>query len=904
MGFGAALRLVREGRGLSLRKLAGLGGFGYAYLSRVETGRVLPPESEQMLERLVKALGVDLGSAEALQLLQLAFDERQKLLPGARVSATATARLASNVRPEENAKERFLKYLREKEGVALKVRRNDVVVNERTGSDYDFELESVSADASSKRIALEISRFLEEDEESARTHRQLYWEHLRTALLSEAPAGGLAVRTPWVLTFPKRNAEQFARAMAKTIASRLKENDTADEIEVEGHVVTRMPGHEQIVMSSLSGVQHGNPPHVSRALLVERVKKKDIQLPSDGASHLRVVFVDGRNSAIGVESAAEFLASHALDELQNVDQVYFEDHREIRRVYDRRVRDHLREWKRLSLDDSVKWLFETQLCQRLNDDDESAFELVRDISSSGRHEWVNAASVREALAQYGTRRAKVGRFEEGLWVASWVTNSLGAAAKGQDRARSAACWLLQALAMAAQTTPQINEVLELVAALARDESPEVRQHVAAPLAALVQRRVPWLWRQESIFDDRTAGLVKGLTLRMLRENSGNSSIMNWLGFALRNLHDLTTDEVEECVAVLAQSNDELVAQLAAGLLLDFVSEREQAPRMHLLDTERLRALLTVLATAGSTTLRNELAWVLSRRVQEDRDQSAQLFPYLSALVRGLPTNEIDQNIGVMVAEWLRHGPVPPSKAADVFVENLRRMTPPATHDPFRASLLLSMREVWPLLAHTEQWSQLCEAATLVAKAGAVLEAKSPLLEALATVPQPFHRQSTEVQAAFEANRHQRDAATLVRIRQSLAHFGAPLADVMGAAQYGLEETIVFAIEEGREHGALVRVIPTVIATNAPQIDWGRLKKLARAREVAPELGMMTYLAAEVFGPENLRAQVEDLKATRPEQPRDFPFMHSTAERMVADNRNMWAATAWHLRSNFTMGSVK
>ena len=56
--FGPALRREREKRGMGLRRLATLSGLSASYLSLIEHGHV-PPPSRRMMNRLAKALGMN-----------------------------------------------------------------------------------------------------------------------------------------------------------------------------------------------------------------------------------------------------------------------------------------------------------------------------------------------------------------------------------------------------------------------------------------------------------------------------------------------------------------------------------------------------------------------------------------------------------------------------------------------------------------------------------------------------------------------------------------------------------------------------------------------------------------------------------------------------------------------------
>src|SRR5881394_2975207 len=57
--FGGALRKVREGLGMTLDVLAAKTGISKPYLSNIETARAPGPPSEEKLEKIARALGLE-----------------------------------------------------------------------------------------------------------------------------------------------------------------------------------------------------------------------------------------------------------------------------------------------------------------------------------------------------------------------------------------------------------------------------------------------------------------------------------------------------------------------------------------------------------------------------------------------------------------------------------------------------------------------------------------------------------------------------------------------------------------------------------------------------------------------------------------------------------------------------
>lgn len=70
--FGAFIRLRRAALRLSLRRFAEKAGFDPGNASRIERGKVAPPESADVLDRIASALELAKDSSEYQQLIDLA----------------------------------------------------------------------------------------------------------------------------------------------------------------------------------------------------------------------------------------------------------------------------------------------------------------------------------------------------------------------------------------------------------------------------------------------------------------------------------------------------------------------------------------------------------------------------------------------------------------------------------------------------------------------------------------------------------------------------------------------------------------------------------------------------------------------------------------------------------------
>lgn len=79
MNFGQLIRNKRLSQNKSLRDFSKDTGYDVAYISRLETSILLPPEEEDKLEKLVKSYGVISGSDEWQDFIDAASVSHRKI---------------------------------------------------------------------------------------------------------------------------------------------------------------------------------------------------------------------------------------------------------------------------------------------------------------------------------------------------------------------------------------------------------------------------------------------------------------------------------------------------------------------------------------------------------------------------------------------------------------------------------------------------------------------------------------------------------------------------------------------------------------------------------------------------------------------------------------------------------
>lgn len=77
-GFGSKLKEIRIRQGITLRQFCAAHGFDPGNYSRIERGLFAPPHTEK-IEEYARALGVEIGSDEYVELLDLATVDRGEL---------------------------------------------------------------------------------------------------------------------------------------------------------------------------------------------------------------------------------------------------------------------------------------------------------------------------------------------------------------------------------------------------------------------------------------------------------------------------------------------------------------------------------------------------------------------------------------------------------------------------------------------------------------------------------------------------------------------------------------------------------------------------------------------------------------------------------------------------------
>jgi hypothetical protein len=112
------------------------------------------------------------------------------------------------------------------------------------------------------------------------------------------------------------------------------------------------------------------------------------------------------------------------------------------------------------------------------------------------------------------------------------------------------------------------------------------------------------------------------------------------------------------------------------------------------------------------------------------------------------------------------------------------------------------------------------------------------------------------------------------------------------------------LEEARDDGTVLRVLPVVLARHRAEVEWASLREDARRRKLKAELGFLAELSAELADDPSLRAQAEALRDRRRRSMRFFPEARSPYEQELAKRRSPELARQWGFLMNMSMESFK
>jgi hypothetical protein len=218
---------------------------------------------------------------------------------------------------EEEAKDRFLQFRREKYAEEWVVLGEDVVVDPATNRNFDYQL-SLGA----RRIALELFRLVNDEEELARDKVWSEVVHLLERELAQRSLKGYLLNTPPYFKVSKVKRNEFVKELANRIEKVIEANPDVDEITFDGFSLKNIKGLERIACGAIGEGGAINPAGIVLSALEEKLPDKNSQLGVAG--HERVIVVVNWAYLVGTDDVVEATSQLNFDRFPNIDKVYFE----------------------------------------------------------------------------------------------------------------------------------------------------------------------------------------------------------------------------------------------------------------------------------------------------------------------------------------------------------------------------------------------------------------------------------------------------------------------------------------------------------------------------------------------------------------------------------------------------
>lgn len=542
----------------------------------------------------------------------------------------------------------FIGFLRASRGLDYAIVDEDVVVDQATGTNYDYRL----ASNGELPLAVEIFRLVDSEEEVAeRRHLTALWQAIRTEF-PKAELKDLFVHTPYYSPVRSRKATEFAKALSAVVAREASARPAVKKFHVEGFEIERIDGSGAVICGSHSEANWIDSVGIATPPLLKNLTKKDLQLATTGCE--RIALCANWASTVDGEDAAEALALMDTSGLVNIDKVYFTSTRTHRLVYSRNVRDGLAGDILVALDHEEKSLLDEWLTSRLAKEVPGAFEVARQMIERGGSASLFAdRRTREALVSVAKKRVQGGALDDGLWaVAHFVDDcdppmenypedadgtfnyheqiKRGEHPSGVVGVRATTCWLIQRLICSMPSRSW--QLIEEVERLATGPNLYVRQNACVPLVEFAIRRHSVDEAGRHQMPDEVRARVKALAFRMLRENQGYASVLDWLGLVFRHTPDLAQEEAREVMEVLLPADLDRGLPDVASLLVFLAAFRGQHPCLPApFDSTPFAAVLEKALVFGREPLRHAVAYVIFKAIEEEPTCAALLKRYVLLL---------------------------------------------------------------------------------------------------------------------------------------------------------------------------------------------------------------------------------------------------------------------------------
>jgi len=650
-------------RGISLRQFCEQHGFDPANASKVERGLLPPPDTDETVVRYGVALGLANSSPEMRELIDIAATERGKLPTDVMQTPELLKTLPAFFRTlrarksslEDEAKDRFLSYLARTRGIPYLTTDADVIVDQVTRRNFDFELTAL--DSTLPKMALEIFSLVDDENNVAASRLRHQILEKLAAELRRRGVTDFAISTPVRFQLPKAAIDEYCGSLADSIQAITKGNPAIQEFEVGAFKARRYNGLGPVVFSTRHSFCQVDPATSAYGALTAKLAHKESQLPEAG--YERVILVLNGVLFVRPADAISALSTMDLDFLRKTDRIFFESTADrFDLVYDRAVRQSLENCDDPPEEGILSSLYHEWLRHRIYSQKPEALRLVRQVSARrGNTLWVPDRQVREAVIWQAKQLAEKGLVNDALWVARHFRRdpdpqtprdsdaagdglSLHEQVKRGEKTftissvRGSVCWLLQGIARSGGAE-LLSQIIEMVEELARDENLYVRQQATVPLLELASLR--WLRDADGrlTMEPQDRRRIRDLAFEMLRANEQFPGVLEWLGTVFEYLPDIDAPEARELLNTLLTKCPRGEKDVFPDRLIYFAAYRENDFRERApFDSREFKNQLSKLLRGEHAGPRAKVVWRISGMLSDNPEDLPKLRGFLGDVVDG------------------------------------------------------------------------------------------------------------------------------------------------------------------------------------------------------------------------------------------------------------------------------
>lgn len=529
---------------------------------------------------------------------------------------------------EEEAIERFRIYLSQSRGVTYGVTGQDVVVNDETKENFDYQLQNEEGE----KAAVEIFRMVEDGEDLARGR---VWHKVTDLIKEEIEKRGLKgylVYTPQFFV-KKSEMKTYAVARADIIEKAIKDNPNTTEFEYEGFKFHEIKGLETLSLSYSDGARSVDSRGTATHSFLTKLPKKNKQI--NVMDHERILVVVNWAFFVNAHATIRALSSFDFSKFENVDKIYFEGKQgEFELIFDRSVVGALKARTKIENPDTLKLLIE-YLKNQLDDKSEDAFDFVKAVgTASGNLDWLSDNGAKENLIRLAEEFSDE-RVEDAMWIVRMLhsdsnpnpsgandPNDLEGEYNYHDRVlrnedvrnittvRGHLCWLMSRI-IAKNKPEYYTEIIEIIQRYIAEDNLYIRIQATYPLVELLVRKNAIKNQDESLFDWKQGerDLVREVPLKMLRDNVQYPRVLEALLHVFDKFRDLTEAEAEEVLRILiATELDDILHDLPSLILYFALFRKNDFARMGTFNSIIFETILKEQIVNGKRVLKSSLTW--------------------------------------------------------------------------------------------------------------------------------------------------------------------------------------------------------------------------------------------------------------------------------------------------------